>query len=81
MEACEEALNIRRWHETCWYIGYMSQLGGDLNVSVKTRACSFLDLYSHTSVKFAVLATAVFQIGGRQTLFPYGHQPFPKISH
>jgi hypothetical protein len=65
IEACEEALNIRRWHETCWYVGYMSQLGGDLNVSVKIQPCSILNLYSHTMVKLPVLATAVFQIGGR----------------
>ncbi|KAI8379793.1 uncharacterized protein BYT42DRAFT_340810 [Radiomyces spectabilis] len=29
MELCEDGMNIRRFHETIWQTGYMSQLGGD----------------------------------------------------
>ncbi|KAG0181593.1 Bud site selection protein bud4 [Apophysomyces sp. BC1034] len=29
---CEQALNIQRFHQTCWQTGYMSQLGGDVNL-------------------------------------------------
>ncbi|KAG2172088.1 hypothetical protein INT43_001565 [Umbelopsis isabellina] len=55
LEACEEALNIRRWHETCWHAGYMSQQGGDLNFwrrrfykAVGAR------LYSHTDTNHSL---------------------------
>ncbi|KAI8344435.1 hypothetical protein BC941DRAFT_9990 [Chlamydoabsidia padenii] len=30
MDACENALNVQRFHQTVWRYGYMSQLGGDV---------------------------------------------------
>lgn len=37
IDECMRGFDTRRWHESVWRIGYMSQMGGDVNVSVLAK--------------------------------------------